>query len=56
MAAKRCSYCEKFVAPSKDFSWAWFLFFCLTGIGGILYILYYLFFKSRVCPICKNKI
>lgn len=49
---KKCVYCDKAIKPRKRFSIGWFLVFCLTGIGGLIYILYYALLKRAECPIC----
>lgn len=50
-----CIYCERSVRPIKHWSWLAFLAWCLTGIGGIVYLLYYLLLKRKECPICRGK-
>lgn len=50
-----CVACQRSVRPLKHFSWVAFLLWCLTGIGGFVYLLYYLIFKRRECPICRGK-
>lgn len=52
---KYCKSCEQNVQPTKKFSIVWFLINCLWLVGGVVYILYYLFGKSKVCPICGGK-
>ena len=49
---KYCNACGQNIQPIKKFSIGWFLFSCLTIVGGGIYILYFLFFKNKVCPIC----
>lgn len=52
---KHCDLCKRDVQPIKKFNWIVFLLLCLTGIGGIFYILYYWLLKSKnTCPICAN--
>ncbi|MGL5764288.1 MAG: hypothetical protein ACRCX8_01475 [Sarcina sp.] len=51
-----CSLCKRDVVVKKNFNWVVFLLFCLTGIGGIFYIAYYLIKKKDRCPICGCKI
>lgn len=52
---KYCVSCGQNVQPSKKFSIGWFLFNCLTVVGGGLYILYWAFLKKRTCPICGGR-
>lgn len=54
---KVCTLCGRPVDPVKSqFSWAWFLLLCFTGIGGIFYIIYHIMLKRRnKCPICRSK-
>jgi hypothetical protein len=49
---KYCVSCDQMVKPVKKFNWAWFLLFCLTGIGGIFYLMYYFLLKGKQCPMC----
>ena len=51
---KHCIYCQRPVKAARKFSWIWFLIFCLTGIGGFVYLLYFPF-KKKQCPICGGK-
>lgn len=51
---KYCKICNQNVTPVKKFSIGWFLFDLLTVVGGGIYILYYLFFKKKVCPMCNT--
>jgi hypothetical protein len=51
-----CPLCERQVEPIKKFSWGWFLVWCLTGVGGIFYILWYLVKPKNRCPICRAKV
>ena len=51
---KYCVWCERNVRPLKYFSWGWFLFWCLTMLGGIVYVACYLF-KAKECPICRGR-
>jgi cell division septal protein FtsQ len=51
---KYCVECERNVNPRKRFSFAWFIIMCLTGIGGIVYVLYYALLKRKSCPICGS--
>jgi hypothetical protein len=36
--------------PTKKFSFVWFI----IGIG-VFYLIYFLFFKSKACPICGSE-
>lgn len=57
MKVMYCSLCEKRVPATKKFSWPMFLLFCLTGIGGIVYLIWYFIMKKKnKCPICGNKL
>lgn len=49
---KYCLSCGQNVQPTKKFSIVWFLINCLWLVGGFVYILYYLIFKKKTCPIC----
>ena len=51
---KYCKACKRNVTPIKYFSIAWFLINCLYVVGCGLYIIYYIFFKKKVCPICHS--
>ena len=51
---KFCKACNQNVMPTKKFSVVWFLIDLLTIVGGGIYIIYYLFFKKKGCPICGN--
>ena len=56
MDIKFCPVCERNVAPRKKFSWLAFLLWALAfGIGGIGYIVYYIWFKQPECPTCKGQ-
>ena len=51
-----CPYCDRLVKGERSaFNWAIFLLLCLTGIGGVVYLVYYLFKSKKVCPICGGK-
>ena len=52
---KYCQACQQNVAPVKKFSVGWFLLWCLSLIGGFVYIFYYLLKKKNICPICGGK-
>ncbi|HEY5562921.1 MAG TPA: hypothetical protein VIK72_14405 [Clostridiaceae bacterium] len=51
---KYCNICGKYIQPTKKFSIGWFLANCIWIIGGGMYILYWIFLKERVCPICNG--
>lgn len=51
---KYCENCNQNVEESKKFSMLWFLVNCIWLIGGVVYIIYYLFMKKKSCPICRN--
>jgi len=51
---KYCESCNQNVEPSKKFSIAWFLINCLWIIGGGVYLIYFIFFKKKTCPICNG--
>jgi uncharacterized protein (DUF983 family) len=51
---KYCAECDRNVKPRKQFSFPWFIIMCLTGIGGIVYVLYYALLKRKQCPICGS--
>lgn len=53
--ASFCPLCNRAIVPEKKFSWGWFLLLCVTGIGGIFYLIHYFIFKKKQCPICGNK-
>jgi len=52
-----CELCDRPITPVKSkFSWAWFILFCFSGIGGIIYIIYHILFKKKNrCPLCGTK-
>jgi hypothetical protein len=50
-----CDYCQRMVKRRKEFSWGWFVLFCLTGIGGFVYVFYFIFLKRKACPICGGQ-
>lgn len=53
---KYCTLCKRYVEPTKKFNWAIFLLGLLTfGTISVIYLLYYLFFAKKVCPICGTK-
>jgi hypothetical protein len=49
-----CVSCEKNVSAEKKFSLPIFLLFCLTGIGGIIYLIWYIVKPRNRCPICRT--
>jgi hypothetical protein len=51
---KHCIHCDRAVQPTKFFSFAWFILWCLTFFGGIIYLVYYFMFKGKQCPICRG--
>lgn len=55
MPLKYCQSCGQNVQPIKKFSIGWFLFSCLTIVGGGIYILYWAFAKKKTCPICGGR-
>lgn len=52
---KYCVNCQSHVRPHHRFSWLWFLFLLVVGlgIGGVIYVIYHYIAKS--CPQCKDK-
>ena len=50
-----CIYCNREVKPTKSFNWIVFLLLCVTGIGGIFYLLWYFMKSKNKCPICGGK-
>jgi hypothetical protein len=51
-----CPTCKKDVAKKKvDFSFLLAFLLALTGIGLIIYILYYIDQKPKYCKICHTK-
>lgn len=52
-----CTLCQRYIDPTKKWSWAIFLLGFLTaGIVSLIYLIYYLIFaKKKYCPICKSK-
>lgn len=52
----RCNSCGNNVTPCKRFSWFWFIMLCLTGIGGVFYLMWYLIKPEDSCPVCKRKL
>ena len=55
MKRKYCRNCEQFIKPRKRFNWPIFLLLCITGIGGIFYLIFYFLFARAVCPICQDR-
>ncbi|MGL5766032.1 MAG: hypothetical protein ACRCX8_10370 [Sarcina sp.] len=52
-----CELCKRDVPMNRKFNWVAFLLWCLVcGVGGFVYIAYYLFKSRNRCPICNNKI
>lgn len=49
-----CKNCGQNVTPIKKFSVVWFIIDCLTLVGGAVYIIYFLFFKKKTCPVCNG--
>lgn len=54
---KYCTLCERNVDPVKSkFSWPVFILLCFTMVGGLVYVIFHLFFKKKNrCPICFTK-
>jgi len=52
MKTKYCTLCNRYISPKKQFSWPIFLFLCITGIGGIFYLIWFIFKPKKHCPIC----
>lgn len=52
---KYCPNCNQNVQPDKKFSIGWFLFSCITVVGGGVYIIYWALFKKKTCPICGGR-
>lgn len=46
---KYCPECKRNVKPTKNFNWIVFIL-----LGGVFYLLFYMFKKKR-CPICGCK-
>lgn len=56
MAVKYCPLCQRSVEPVKKFSWPIFLLLWLTGIGPLIYVVWYFLLASKkFCPICGTK-
>lgn len=55
---KNCTYCNRMVNPEKQVNWFWLFALTILTAGSWLffYIPYYLFFKTKRCPICKGDI
>ena len=52
---KFCNLCNRDIQPIKKFNWLIFLLLCVTGIGGIFYLVWsFIFKKPNRCPICNN--
>lgn len=51
---KYCPLCERNVPATKKFNWPIFLLFCITMIGGIFYIIWYIIRPNNRCPICGS--
>ncbi len=54
MDIRYCENCGKNVIPIKRFNWSMFLFLCLTFIGGIWYLWWYIFKPKTICPLCGS--
>jgi len=52
---KYCKVCGQNVEPVKKFSIPFFLINCLWLVGGIVYVIYYIFMKKKTCPICGGE-
>jgi hypothetical protein len=52
---KYCPFCQREVKGTKKFNWFIFLLLCVTGVGGIFYLLWYFAKPSNKCPICGGK-
>ena len=55
---KYCLLCQRNVQLSKNFNWGIFLAsWLLFGVGGIIYIIWYVIKPATVCPLCgTNKL
>lgn len=51
-----CPLCERNVAAKKKFSWPIFLLLCLTMVGGVFYLIWYIIKPKNACPICGAKL
>lgn len=51
---KYCNSCNQNVNPTKRFSIGWFLVNCIWILGAPVYLLYWVFIKTKTCPICGN--
>jgi hypothetical protein len=50
-----CDSCRKHILPIKIFNRrAFFILLLITFIGGIIYLIYYMFSSGDTCPICKQ--
>ena len=50
-----CPYCKRMVRPIKYISWGWFVLLVILGVlPGVLYLLLWVLFKRRECPICRG--
>jgi hypothetical protein len=49
-----CNLCDRNIAARKKFNWTIFLLLCLTMIGGIFYIIWFIMKGGDACPICGN--
>ena len=54
MAIIYCKLCDRNISPVKFFNWGMFLLLCITGIGGIFYIMWYIVRPKNRCPICRS--
>lgn len=51
---KYCLNCRHFVEPQKNFNWGIFLcLLCCCGLG-FLYLIVFVIFGTKKCPICNS--
>lgn len=52
-----CPHCKSIIKPKHRFSWIFFIFLLLTGIGWLVAPFYWLLRHDRYkCPACKLKL
>lgn len=51
---KYCTQCDRNVTPKKRFNWSIFLLLCLTLVGGIFYVIWFILRPNNRCPICNG--
>ncbi|MFH1065722.1 MAG: hypothetical protein V1734_04430 [Nanoarchaeota archaeon] len=55
--SRYCPNCQQKVAPSKKINWLALIIMSIItgGVWLIIYVIYYILFKTKQCPICGYK-